>query len=372
MNSIKPVGRVRKYHSNFYYVEVEGTVYECMLRGLIKKEGTEVLVGDFVELDSIDETQRQARVHGVTNRQNVISRPKMANADQAVVVYSLHEPAFDPTQLDRYLTHIELAGLEPVIVISKIDLAQTSTELSEIQDLYARQLGYQVFFTSKLQPDSFAPLQAVFKGKISVLAGPSGAGKSSLLNVLNPGLQLRVGEVSGKIERGQHTTRHVELIAINPADPHTLIADTPGFSNLRFNTVLPVQVERIFRDFEPYRGQCAFSDCLHLEGESNGDHQATEGCAVLAQREKLSESRYQSYQAMIAEAREYKEAAQSSSQKQEYGYKQVSKKGKDAVKILRLKEKNRDASRRTQRQQVVDQLESSADDFLEDERGNPV
>jgi ribosome biogenesis GTPase len=336
-------GRLRKYHSNFYYVEADGVVYECMLRGLIKKEGGDVLVGDFVALDSVDAAARTARIHHVLARQNAISRPKMANVDRVFVVYSLHEPEFDPHQLDRYLTHIELAGLTPIIGISKADLARSPDELARIQALYGDTLGYAVYVTSVQDPGSLNTIRQAAQGHISVLAGPSGSGKSSLLNALNPNLRLRVGEVSEKIARGQHTTRHVELLPLFADRTDTLIADTPGFSNLRFNYVLPSQVEAAFRDFAPYRAQCGFSDCLHLDEAD---------CAVRAHLEEIADSRYRSYRDLLAEARLYRDEANASSQKEAFGYKQLDRKGKDAVRILRLKEKNRDASRRAIRQQV--------------------
>jgi ribosome biogenesis GTPase len=355
-------GRLRKYHSNFYYVEANGVLYECMLRGLIKKEGTDVLVGDFVELDSIDSATKTARINRVLERKNAISRPKMANIDQVLVVYSLHEPEFDPQQLDRYLTHIELAGLTPIICVSKADLAQSPDELTRIEDLYNKQLGYSVFFTSVQDSTSLDAIRQLAQGKISVLAGPSGSGKSSLLNALNPNLQLRVGEVSEKIARGQHTTRHVELLPLFEDRTDTFIADTPGFSNLRFNYVLPNQLEAAFRDFAPYRDQCAFSDCLHIDEAD---------CAVRAHLNALAESRYQSYKDLLAEARLYKDEANTTSQKEEFGYKQLDRKGKDAVRILRLKEKNRDASRRTMKQRVSqftgdDETADAIDRFDED------
>lgn len=351
-------GRLRKYHSNFYYVEADGVLYECMLRGLIKKEGIEVLVGDFVELDSVDLTAKTARINRVLDRKNAISRPKMANVDQVLVVYSLHEPEFDPQQMDRYLTHIELAGLTPMICISKADLAQNSDELTHIQDLYTNRLGYRVFFTSVQNPASLDPIREITQGKISVLAGPSGSGKSSLLNALNPNLQLRVGEVSEKIARGQHTTRHVELLSLFDDRPDTWIADTPGFSNLRFNYVLPKQLEAVFREFASYRANCAFSDCLHIDEAD---------CAVQAHLETIAKSRYQSYKDLLAEARLYKDEANATSQKEEFGYKHLDRKGKDAVRILRLKEKNRDASRRTMKQRVhqIDGEPEAQDDASE-------
>jgi ribosome biogenesis GTPase len=339
----KPVGRMRKYHSDFYYVESEGVLYECKLRGLIKKEGAEVLVGDMVELDTVDPANRTARIYGVLERRNAISRPKMANVDQVFIVYSMRDPDFDPLQMDRYLTHIELAGITPLLIISKSDLADSEAAKDAIRQLYAERLGLRVLFSSVHDADSLEPVRELTKDKMTVLAGPSGAGKSSLLNALNPELQLRVGEVSDKIGRGQHTTRHVELLALTSQERDTLIADTPGFSNLRFNYVMPAQIEAIYRDFAPYRAGCAFSDCLHIDEE---------GCAVRDHLDEIPESRYRSYLSLVGEARLYKEETQSSSQKQEYGYKQVSTKGRDAVRILRLKEKNRDLSRRAMKQQV--------------------
>jgi ribosome biogenesis GTPase len=335
------IGRVRKYHSNFYYVEAEGVLYECMLRGLLKKEGIEVLVGDQVRLDSVQPANRTARIIEVLlPRKSVISRPRMANADQAIVVYSLHAPEFDYHQADRYLTHIKLAGLKPILCISKADLSNSEAERLAISDIY-EPLGFQVLFTSVHQPEGLEALYQEVRSKVTVLAGPSGSGKSSLLNALNPDLKLRVGEVSEKIGRGQHTTRHVELLAPDPADPSTLIADTPGFSNLKFNTVLPTDLAAIYPDFEPWRDQCAFSDCLHVDEA---------GCAVLGNREKLASSRYESYLNMMAEAREYKHESSKTSQKDEFGYKRIDRKGRE-IKILRLREKDRDVSRRRVRQQ---------------------
>lgn len=348
-------GRVRKYHSNFYYVEADGILYECMLRGIVKKEGTEVLVGDNVVLDSVQAANKTARIAEILPRQNVVTRPKMANVDQALVVYSLHSPEFDYNQADRYLTHIELAGLQPVLCISKADLANSQTEREAILNLYAKALDYTVIFTSVHQPGSLAQLKEQVQGKMTVLAGPSGSGKSSLLNALNTNLQLRVGEISEKIQRGQHTTRHVELLMPDENDETTLIADTPGFSNLKFNTVLPVQIAKIYRDFLPWRDECTFSDCLHLDEE---------GCAVLANQEKIAGSRYASYRDLMAEARQYKAESDAASQKEEFGYKKIDRKGKESLKILRLKGKDRDLSRRRMKQQFsqVDTLETDEDD----------
>lgn len=336
-------GRLLKYHSNFYYVEADGQLWECMLRGLIKKEGVEPLVGDFVLLDSLHPANRTARISQILPRHNAITRPKIANVDQVFVVYSLKDPLFDPAQMDRYLTHIELAGLTPVVCISKSDLAVDASETQQIFDLYQTHLGYPVHFLSIQQQETLHALRTLTENKVTVLAGPSGSGKSSLLNALNPALKLRVGEISEKISRGQHTTRHVELLRLSETQANTLIADTPGFSHLKFNYVLPNQIEAVYREFAAYRTQCAFSNCLHLDEE---------GCAIREAGESIAASRYQSYRDLVTEAKEYEEAVRASSQKEEYGYKTLDRKGKESVRILRLSEKNRDASRKTWKQQV--------------------
>lgn len=344
--SNKLVGLLRKYHSNFYYVNADEVLYECSLRGLLKKEGTEVLVGDWVELDNVDSATRTARVYQVLNRKNAISRPKMANVDQVLIVCSLRDPHFDPHQMDRYLTHIELAGVAPILCVSKCDLVENCAggfTLQDIQSLYQDRLGYSLICTSIRNTDSLSRIRELTGHKITVLAGPSGSGKSSLLNALNPMLQLRVGEISEKIARGQHTTRHVELLSLSADDPTTLIADTPGFSNLKFNYVLPTQLEAVYRDFNNFRADCAFSDCLHIDEN---------GCAVLENIDQISQTRYESYLDLIAEARLYKEQVSTTSQKQDFGYKQLDRKGKESVRILRLKEKSRDSSRRRIKQQL--------------------
>jgi ribosome small subunit-dependent GTPase A len=354
-------GRLIKYHSNYYYVDVAGVLLECFLRGVLKKEGSNgnkssnhLCVGDWVVVEAIDPLAKTACITQVKPRKNSISRPKLANVDSVIVVHSIQQPTFDYTQVDRYLTLTELAGIQPILCISKTDLAEASDDtLAGIVQLYETQLGYPVFLTSSSNTGSVRVLYQHVQYQVSVLAGPSGSGKSSLLNTLNPELTLRVGNVSEKIQRGQHTTRHVELLSIEQAGNDelsearkTLIADTPGFSHARFNTVLPAQLASIFRDFIPYRNQCYFSDCLHLNET---------GCAVLKNLEDLSTSRYQSYLAFMAEAKAYETEQLSSSKKQPSGYKIMAEKGKQTKRILRVSQKNREVSRSTARQQLSDE-----------------
>lgn len=317
-----------------------------------------MLAGDWVVLDSVEDTHRTGRIIDIEPRQNELGRPKVANVDQVVIVHPLREPDFSYEQLDRYLTHTALAGLDAAICISKSDLGDDDQERDKIIGIYEQKLRLPLVFTSIHDMASFKIVRELVSGKTSVLAGVSGAGKSTLLNQLNPNLNLRVGKVSGKIGRGQHTTRHVELLEVLP---QVDIADTPGFSNLKFDYVLPARIEAVYPDFKLFRDQCHFSDCLHLDEADCGVRPYVGNAIAL--------SRYESYQAMILEALNYQEALQSSSQKQEQQYKTRHRKGRNKnMKILRIDEKDREASRKARNQQVSTLLEGYCDlDSIEEE-----
>lgn len=345
-------GWVLSYQANVYTVLLGQQRLTCMLKGLLKKQGLDVRVGDRVRVDAVDPTQATGRIVEVLSRQTVLERPKIANVALAVVVASCREPDLDVQALDRTLTHAVLAGLLPLVCISKCDLAENMDEMNRIQALYQDQLGYPVYRTSIHDPASIQQLRGAIEGKVSVLAGASGVGKSSLLNVLRPDLNLRVAEVSEKIQRGQHTTRHATLIELAP---ETYMADTPGFSQLTFETVAPEALEAVMPDFSELRAQCEFRNCLHLEET---------GCAVLLQSESIADSRWQSYRAMMAEALAGREIFQKTSQKDDPGYKLQHQKGEGSRKMPKLSGKDREASRRTRRQ--------SLDTLLVDEDDAPL
>lgn len=310
-----------------------------------------MLVGDRVVLDSVDDTNQSARITQVLERSNQLSRPKIANITKAVVVCAVDNPPLELTQLDRYLTHVVLADIAPVLCISKVDLTQNPALPSQIDAIYAP-LDIPVHFTSIRQPESVSKLFEELHGEIVVLAGLSGAGKSSLLNAYQPGLSLAVGEVSEKIQRGQHTTRQVSLIAL---DESTYVADTPGFSLLKFDTVSPAALESAFPEFAPYRAHCRFDNCLHLDEAD---------CAVREHLSDIPASRYDSYRNFQEEAKEYAETVSTTSQKQEYGYKTLTKGKAEELQILKLSQKQRAASRRTEKQRLLDW--ETEDDTLEE------
>ncbi len=327
------IGRILSIHANFVTVQGDGGVaWTCVMKGLLKKEGVELLVGDWVTLDSFDTANQTARVVQVMPRTSQLTRPKVANVDQAVIVQPVW-PQLNTEQLDRLLTHARLAGLSAVICLSKWDLAEPGLE-ERFLNLYQDTLGYPVLLTTIYQPDRLSRLLVHLHGKMSVLAGVSGAGKSSLMNVLKPGLRLRVGDVSAKTGQGQHTTRHVELLSVAE---NTWVADAPGFSLLSFTEALPENLSRAFPETE--QAECAFDDCLHLDEP---------GCALV-----MSEERQAHYRLFMTEAAEAQTQRASTSKKTEYAPKTLNRKGKESIQVLRLKEKNREASRRTQRQQTV-------------------
>jgi ribosome biogenesis GTPase / thiamine phosphate phosphatase len=288
-----PEGRIVKALSGFYYVADGERVYQCRARGLFKKKGAKVnpLVGDWVVYEVISDGE--GYVMEVGERTSELVRPPIANVDQAVLVFSMVEPAFSPFLLDKFLVHTEHAGIDSVIVLSKADLA-ADDEVEAIVRKYEK-IGYRVIPTSTVDERGVAAVREVLRDCISVFAGQSGVGKSSLINALFPGISLQTGDVSQKLGRGRHTTRHVELI---PLPGGGYVADTPGFSSLEFIGIDELDLAEAFRDFAALSGQCKFRGCLHV---------SEPGCAVLAalQAGDLDVERYEHYKQFREELKEY-------------------------------------------------------------------
>jgi ribosome biogenesis GTPase / thiamine phosphate phosphatase len=279
--------------------------------------------------------------------------------DQVLIVAPLKQPDWDPRQVDRYLTHVGLAGLQPVLILTKCDLlskAERQGVIEGIRQSYQPLLGEQIYTISKHWPESLTPLYAILSQQTSVLAGVSGAGKSSLLNAFDPALGLRVAEISAKLERGQHTTRHVALCEVNLSAFESrvaqtaLIADTPGFSQLSFAAVEPQALREQFSEWAELAEQCSYHDCLHWD-EPNC--QVREAFEPSLNAEGSENSRYLSYRELLEECLNAKSQRSHTSKKQEYGVKAKSIKGQaQAVSVIKLKEKQREASRKTQRQRL--------------------
>ncbi|MEM0952352.1 MAG: ribosome small subunit-dependent GTPase A [Cyanobacteria bacterium P01_H01_bin.74] len=358
------IGRLIKYYSNYYYVAVGNRRLACSLKGSFKKTGELPVVGDWLRLDSIDWIQETARIVDILPRQNSIERPKLANIDCVIVVHPVDQPMFDFMQVDRYLALAALAGIDSILCVTKSDLTPDNAQLVEqIQHIYADQLKYPVFFTSIKNSSSLQPIRNWLSDKVSVLAGPSGGGKSSLLNALNPALQLKVGDVSEKLKRGQHTTRHVELLSLDNekslAVSRTLIADTPGFSHVRFENILPEAIQKAFPETLSLAANCYYPDCLH-------QHETL--CGVLTALENnqsvISQSRYASYCTFLEEVLAFKESHKNQSRKTETLLKDSHRAKGERSKKLKVNSKTRSLSRRYQTQYLAEKIQTESHDTL--------
>ncbi|MEK4112550.1 ribosome biogenesis GTPase [Paenibacillus sp. DS2363] len=298
-----PEGIIVKALSGYYYVmpvedngvpSVEGSAVQCRARGIFRKRGTSPLVGDRVSYMLTE--NGEGTVDEIRKRETELIRPPVANVSLAVLVFSVKEPDMNLNLLDKFLVHIEQAGLDALIVLTKLDLADPSKDtVAEVKALY-EQVGYEVISTSSRTGEGSELLRDRLAGKISVFSGQSGVGKSSMLNALMPGLTLETNAISMRLGRGKHTTRHVELI---PLDNGGFVADTPGFSQLDFLEIGVEELSTCFREFAQFADQCKFRGCTHT-------HEP--GCRVLAAKEEglISESRYQHYVLFLNEMKDKK------------------------------------------------------------------
>ena len=323
-------GQIYKIHSDFYYVKLGFNLVECKLREVLKKQKQEVFVGDFVEVEDNSITC-------VYERKNLIKRPSVSNLDLLVVVSSIKEPSLDFIQLNRYLTFAKIHKIEAILCFNKEDLSDDEMLEDEITSIY-KPLGYKIFITSALNKTGLEKLTDEIKGKTVVLCGQSGVGKSSILSAIHPELDFRVGEVSQKMKRGTHTTRHVEIVEFDDFR----IVDTPGFSNLKFDFILPIDLGDYFDEIKEYKKFCKFSDCLHREGDAD--------CGVIQNLDKINISRYESYLQFLDEALLYKKEVQERGTKRETGHKISS--GKTYAKISA---KKRESSRKRVKQGIYDE-----------------
>lgn len=284
-------GTIIKSLSGFYYVDTEGETVTCRGRGKLRHEKANPLVGDLVRITRLQDGT--GTVEEILPRKNQFARPAVANIDQLVILCSGAIPVTDPYLIDRVAAIAQRKGCEVVICVNKRDLSDGD----ELEEIY-RKAGFPTVCTSAVTGEGVETLRALLSGKVSAFTGNSGVGKSSILNALEPRFSLETGEVSSKLGRGRHTTRHVELFRVGDA----LIADTPGFSSfdleedeLRDKNTLATA----FREFLPYLGRCQFLDCSHTKER---------GCAILEAVEagEIAPSRHQSYLRLYEEAKSYR------------------------------------------------------------------
>ena len=327
------IGTVIAVQANYYQVKLElspAPFLLCTRRALLKKMGQKVMVGDRVEVVEPDWVGGRGAISSVLPRLAELDRPPVANAQQILLVFALEEPKLEPYQLSRFLVKAETTGLDVYLYLNKSDLL--TTEQLQHWQLRLHQWGYDPVFIS-VQRAAVAQILAQLNNKITVVAGPSGVGKSSLINYLIPNTNLRTSEVSGKLGRGRHTTRHVELFQLPSGG---LLADTPGFNQ----PDLDCQPEELVNYFPEARqrlavAHCQFNDCLHRE-EPN--------CAVRGDWE-----RYEHYLEFMAEAIT-RATLQSRTSDPEASMKLNSKRGKNQYEPKLETKKYRRTSRRSQQQ----------------------
>lgn len=275
-------GLIIKALSGFYYVQCGEELIECRARGVFRQRGQEVLVGDAALVEMTDGGKGCVVEIGV--RKNQLVRPPLANIDQLVMVISTCDPVPNLLVVDRQLAVAERKGIEPYLVFTKIDKADSS----EFARIY-RHAGFRTAEVSNETGEGIAGVRAQLAGKISAFSGNSGVGKSSLLNGLDERLNIPTAETSRKLGRGRHTTRHVELFLLPEGG---YVADTPGFSSLELENderVMKEELAACFREFAPHTGSCRYTGCSHTSKE--------QGCGLLAalERGEIEPTRYESY-----------------------------------------------------------------------------
>lgn len=283
-------GKIIRGIAGFYYVHIHGKgIIECKAKGVFRNKKVKPLVGDNVELEILDEDNKTGNITEILPRKNSLIRPAVANVDQAVVIFAASFPKPNLNLLDRFLLMMQMQDVPTVICINKIDDTDNS-ETDRIVDNY-KNSGCNVYRTSTVTGEGIEEFGKCLKGKTSVLAGPSGVGKSSVMNCLFPEADMATGEISEKIKRGKHTTRHSELFCL--ADD-VYVMDTPGFTSLSLPDVEKEDLKEFYPEFDEYRDKCRFLGCVHIN-EPN--------CAVknAVEEDRISSGRYENYKQFYEE-----------------------------------------------------------------------
>jgi ribosome biogenesis GTPase / thiamine phosphate phosphatase len=349
-------GTVLAVQANYYYVKLESgipleagdlTALLCTRRSRLKKIGQQVIVGDRVQIEEPDWAGGRGAISQVFPRKTQLDRPPIANVDQVLLVFALTEPTLEPTQLSRFLVKAESTGLDVCLCLNKSDLV-TLEEQEQWSDRL-QDWGYTPFIVSIQTESGLAALRSQLDQKITVVSGPSGVGKSSLINYLIPTIDLRVGAVSGKLGRGRHTTRHVELFELPTGG---LLADTPGFNQPDLDCA-PQELATYFPEIRRQLSEesCQFSNCLHRD-EPN--------CAVSQDWE-----RYEHYLSFLDQAIAHAEAVNQSGDAESTVKTKMGEEGQVQYEPKLAPKKYRRPSRRSQRQALQD-LRYDIDTLMQD------
>ena len=292
-------GQIVKGIAGFYYVDtsltfVNDEIYECKAKGNFRNKNLKPLVGDFVEIEIIDSGKKTGNIISVSGRKSELIRPAVSNVDRMILVFAVDDPAPNRNLIDRFLLMMKLNSVEVVLCINKTDICTDNEAVSQLIRDYHDLCGYRVLTVSAKQKAGMDELYSLLDGKTTALAGPSGVGKSTLLNALVPDADMETGEISRKIKRGKHTTRHSQVFKLKDRPEGTKILDTPGFSSIYIDEILPEDLEDYFPEMHPFLGKCRFNGCTHI---------GAKGCAVIHAVEEglISEKRYENYKLFYEE-----------------------------------------------------------------------
>lgn len=286
-------GKIIKGIAGFYYIYAEdGNVYECKAKGIFRKDNFKPLVGDNVEITVLNEEKKEGSVTSILPRRNSLIRPAVANVDQAFLIFAMENPKPNFLLLDRFLIMMKQQEIPAVICFNKKDVGEKE-EMEKLYEIYTG-CGYRVVLSSTYEGEGMDEIHEILKGKTTVVAGPSGVGKSSITNCMQGEVQMETGEISKKLKRGKHTTRHSQVI---PVEKNTFLVDTPGFSSLYLTDMKEEELRDYFPEFVMYEPQCRFQGCMHI-------HEP--GCAVkrALSEGKISQQRYDNYLALYEELKE--------------------------------------------------------------------
>lgn len=287
-----PKGLILKGVGGFYQVKSDTGLYDCKTRGIFRKKGVTPLPGDFVDFTVTNETLREGWIEEIHERKNAFVRPPVANVEQIAVVMALVSPEPDYLLIDKLLISALHNHAEPILIINKIDLTDEQS-LFETESIY-KPAGFPIISMSKVTLEGYDTLHQKLKGLNTAFAGQSGVGKSTILNNIMDAWVMETNTVSDKIQRGRHTTRHVQLL---PLDLTGYVVDTPGFSSFSLEGIKYDELEWMYPEFEKFHGQCRFNGCSHVNEPD---------CAVKNAVEEgvISQKRYECYVKLYEELKE--------------------------------------------------------------------